>query len=241
VKSFPGLSDEKVDAILNESFLLTQVKHQCIAPLIGIILPTESTPLQTATLFYSCGSLQEVLNTNPVWWTPTTKAKAIAGIALGMKSAHEFGIVHGSLKPNNFLFDKHHCVHITDFGSSGFECKGDEEDGLDENRWGQEMENARNADVFSFASILFNILIGEEKMDEEENQRTKNGEFRQIPASVPMFVRQLIENGSSPDRLVRPSFDSIIYEMKRNHFDFAEGVEVCEIFDFVNSAEESYF
>jgi serine/threonine protein kinase len=127
VKSFNIFGCEKMNEVLYDLFVLTQLKHQCIAPVMGVVLPTESTRLQTATLYYCCGSLQEVKADNPVWWTSTTKSKAIAGIALGMRSAHRMGIVHGSLNPNNILFDDDHCVHSVDFCSNRFEVSSGRE------------------------------------------------------------------------------------------------------------------
>jgi serine/threonine protein kinase len=120
VKSFESFGEEQLDELMHELFMLTRLKHHCIAPLVGFVLPTDSTRLKTATLYYRSGSLEDVLGNRPEWWTSTMKAKTIAGIALGMKSAHQFGIFHGSLKPHNIVFDGNHCVHIVDFCSNRF-------------------------------------------------------------------------------------------------------------------------
>jgi hypothetical protein len=60
------------------------------------------------------GSLEEVLQTSPSWWTATVKSIAVVGIALGMKFVHSFGLVCGNLKPNNSLFDESHRIQIVD-------------------------------------------------------------------------------------------------------------------------------
>jgi hypothetical protein len=244
VKSFHRFEGEILCENFNNLLLLTQLNHCCIAPLIGIIHPTETTPLKTATLYYSCGSLQDIERNRPVWWTSTTKAKVIAGIALGMQLAHQFGIVHGSLNPNNILFDENHCVHIDYFSSSRFLSQQDE---VDEGSGDKEVENAQKADVFSFASILFDILIDRDMashsltFDEDENRRMNKGELPMIPEFVPRFVRDLIENGWSPDRSIRRSFENIIKVMKENAFEFVEGVDIYEVFDFVDLVGESSF
>jgi serine/threonine protein kinase len=49
------------------------------------------------------------------------KAKAVAAIALGLRFAHSFGLIHGSLTASNILFDADHCIQIADFGLFGFE------------------------------------------------------------------------------------------------------------------------
>jgi serine/threonine protein kinase len=38
------------------------------------------------------------------------KAKAIAGIALGLEFAHCLGMIHGDLNLNNILFDETHRI-----------------------------------------------------------------------------------------------------------------------------------
>jgi serine/threonine protein kinase len=245
VKSFDSFGCENVDEILYELFILAQLKHRCIAPLIGFVLPTDSTPLKTATLYYCCDSLEEVQMNNPVWWTSTTKAKAIAGIALGMKSAHRMDIVHGSLNPNNIMFDENHCVHIVDFRSSYFRSKGKYVNEMDEDHNDSKVDAAKMADVFSFASIMFDILIDRSPVshslvfDEEAKQRMKKGEFPTIPEFIPKFVRGLIADGWSGARSTRYSFDSMIEVMKQNRFVFAEEVDIDEVFEFVNTVEKS--
>jgi hypothetical protein len=43
------------------------------------------------------------------------KAKAVAGIALALRFAHSFGLVHGRLTTKNILFDSGHDIQIVDF------------------------------------------------------------------------------------------------------------------------------
>jgi hypothetical protein len=58
-----------------------------IAPLIGCIFPVESSgqrEFRTVRLYATDGSLADVLSNPREWWTPTVKAKAVVGIALGL-------------------------------------------------------------------------------------------------------------------------------------------------------------
>jgi hypothetical protein len=243
VKSFDRLICEIEDEIMAELEMLTRFNDHCIAPLIGIVFPTESTPLKTATPYYCCGSLQDVESRNPVWWTSTTKSKAIAGIALAMKSAHRHGIVHGSLKPTNIVFDENHCVHIVDFASSRFQSKLNDQDEMEEDDSDKELEKAKKADLFSFASILFNILVCPKMnfdslpFDEEENRRMNNGKLPMIPEFVPIFVRDLIEDLWRHGLFACSGFGFVLHVMKQNSFEFEEGVDVGEVLEFVNSVE----
>jgi serine/threonine protein kinase len=242
VKSFDIFSCEKVNKILSKLLMFTLLKHPCIAPLIGFVLPTESTPLKIATLYYSCGSLQNVQSSNPAWWTPTSKAKAIAGIALGMESVHQLETFHGSLKPNNIIFDENHYVHIVDFGSTYFKSMMDGNDITYENRNATEEQFGQIDDLFSFAFIVFDILVGRDAVSsswsfEEAQKQRRRGDFPTIPEFVPEFVREMIQDGMSQTRSLKNSFRMFVETMKRNDFKFAEGVDVGEVKEFVNSIE----
>jgi serine/threonine protein kinase len=56
-----------------------------------------------------------VLSDASAWWTPTAKAKAIAGIVLGLWFAHGLRLLHGGLKASNVLFDAERRIKIADF------------------------------------------------------------------------------------------------------------------------------
>jgi serine/threonine protein kinase len=77
------------------------------------------------------GSLAEVLSDSPAWWTPTAKAKAIAGIAIGLRFAHGLGLLHRGLKASNILFDAERRIQTADFSPIRLET-GDAEPFLGE-------------------------------------------------------------------------------------------------------------
>jgi serine/threonine protein kinase len=100
---------DKVDesAIEKEIEKLIKLRHPCIAAPIGFVFRLESGNLQELNIvrMYLEGcSLLEVFSVNPKWWTSTVKAKAVAGIVLGLRFAHSLGLVHGHLTGNNILF-----------------------------------------------------------------------------------------------------------------------------------------
>jgi hypothetical protein len=73
---------------------LLNLRHPAIAPLIGFVFPAESSErreLKTARLHAAGSSLASVLSAPPAWWAPTAKAKAVVGIALGLRFAHGSG------------------------------------------------------------------------------------------------------------------------------------------------------
>jgi hypothetical protein len=109
-------------------------------------------------------SLAEVASIGPVWWTSTVKAKAVAGIVLGVRFAHSLGLVHGRLTTNNFFFDSDHYIHMVDFKPFGLEVgesqsqgeKGTKLGGFSGQRW------TPQTDIYGFALILFEIVVGDQ-------------------------------------------------------------------------------
>jgi hypothetical protein len=49
---------------------------------------------------------------NPVWWTPTTKAKGFAGIAFDVRFLQSFGFVHGNLNSNTIVFHEERRINM---------------------------------------------------------------------------------------------------------------------------------
>jgi serine/threonine protein kinase len=119
-----------------------------------------------------------VLSDSPAWWNSTAKAKAIAGIALGLRFAHGFGLLHGDLKASNVLFDADRRIQIADFSPIRLE-RGDAEPFSGEG-W------SPTADVCALVSLLLNIAV--------------SGSEAQPGAAppIPGFVSAIIEGWSSP-------------------------------------------
>jgi serine/threonine protein kinase len=109
---------------------LLNLRHPTIAPLIGFVFPAESSgrrEFKTGRLHAAGGSLAAVLSAPPAWWTPTAKAKVVAGIALGLRFAHGLGLLHGGLKASNVLFDPCRRIQIADFSPIRLETEMVEE------------------------------------------------------------------------------------------------------------------
>jgi serine/threonine protein kinase len=69
-------------------------------------------------------SLADILLNSPGWWTPTVKAKAVMGVALGLRFAHGLGLLHGAVKASNILFDADRRIQIADFSPVRVETGG---------------------------------------------------------------------------------------------------------------------
>jgi serine/threonine protein kinase len=122
-----------------------------------------------------------------LWWTPTAKAKAIAGLVLGLRFAHSFGLLHGHLTGNTVFFNENGVIQITDFGLNGFGGFEDQ-DGVEMNLGGFSGESwTPTADIRAFARILSEIVVG------------ASAEQGCGSSSIPSFVLEIIENGESAD------------------------------------------
>ena len=66
-------------------------------------------------------SLKDVLEKPPLWWTNTTKAITILGIAHAIDYLHDRGVTHRDLKPSNVLFDEKMRPKVCDFDAARIE------------------------------------------------------------------------------------------------------------------------
>jgi serine/threonine protein kinase len=208
-----------------------------------------SKELKIARLSTRSGSLKDVLSARRLWWTPT--AIAVAGIVLGMKFLHSFGLIHGGLKPNNVLFDEYHRIQIADVGRSPFNLRESaatargiaSEFAAPKMQSGE--ERTARIDVFSFALILFEIVVGFPALgrtnasEEPEKLPVNVYERVEIPGFVPKFVSGLIESGPSANPRERHSFDDISEVLTKNCFRITDEVDSDEVSAFVSLVESS--
>jgi serine/threonine protein kinase len=232
------------------------LKHPCIAAPFGFIVSSTWTELKIARAYSPIGSLEEVLQTSPSWWTMTMKSIAVAGIVLGLRFVHSFGLVCMNFKPSNILFDESHRIQIVDIvpNQAALYCRENcDESTRKANRVPSKFvapevltghKPTQKADVYSFALILFSIVVGHHQFEETDDRGccterdvVVNGDA--IPRFVSEFVRQLIISGLSPNPNDRPSFKDIIAILKNNNFRIAEEVDSEAVVAFYNSVESS--
>jgi serine/threonine protein kinase len=246
---------EKRLEIQTEIEKLMNLKHPCLAAPFGFIVSSTWTELKIVRTYYPIGSLEEVLQTSPSWWTVTVKSIAVVGIVLGMRFVHSVGLVSGNLKPRNILFNQTHQIQIVDIVPNHMESHGRENfigsprkaNGIPsafaapEIRSGHEL--TQTADVFAFASILFAIVVGHGPFEEAtERGCCAEGDLivrDVIPGFVPEFVSRMILSGLTTNPSDRPSFQAIFQILKANNFKIAEEVDSEAVFAFVGSVESS--
>jgi serine/threonine protein kinase len=231
VKSLPLSKCVEKSQIENEIEHLINLGHPCICAPIGFVFPIASgspQELKIVRLYLEGCSLAEVISVNPVWWTSTVKAKAIAGIVLALRFAHSLGLLHGGLTASNIFFDSNDRIQIVDF--KRIVLKVDENKGEEGTKLGGFSGTGWTpiTDVHAFALLLFDIVVG----------RPANGEPL-VPTGIPNFVSRIIKSVLSPVSRSKYSFHDIFELLKQNDFQIEEGVDSAEVSAFVSWVESA--
>jgi serine/threonine protein kinase len=230
VKSIDLSESVEFFQIEEEIEILKNLQHPCISGPIGFVVPQESGKLKIIRSYMDT-TLSEVLLGSPHWWTATAKAKTVVGLVLALRFVHSFGLLHGSLKASNVLFDSDGCIQISDFcmnrlsGRDGSDC-GIGVGGFYGERW------TPKGDVRGFALILFEIIVGHLATETEAAN-----EITALPHEVPMFVWEIIREELSSNSESRKSFGDIFDILKQNEFQIVRGVDSAEVSVFVNRVE----
>jgi hypothetical protein len=210
---------------------LLNLCHPCIVSPIGFDLYVNQrvcTELKIVGLFWESSSLSEVISKNPIWWTATAKAKAVAGIVLGLRFAHSLGLVHGHLNSQNIRFDVDHHIQIAGFCEDGQEVdeSANDTDVLSEEIW------SPYVDMVGFVCILIEIIVGHRVIESE----VATGEVS-LPPNIPTFVSRFLETVRSRESGIRKSFGTIFDDLKMNDFGIVSGVDSEEVLSFVRWVE----
>jgi serine/threonine protein kinase len=173
------------------------------------------------------GSLSEVVSVSPEWWTPTAKAKAVAGLVLGLRFCHSFGLLHGHLTADNVYFNEDRVIQITDF------CVNR----LAERDWksGENMDVGGfcgkdwtpMSDIRAFVDLFSVIVVGASDRQSECCPR------------VPRFFSEIIERGLFSDTRTGESMVNIFNTLQENGFKILDDVDSDEVSTFVNWVESS--
>jgi serine/threonine protein kinase len=152
------------------------------------------------------------------------KAKAVVGIAPGLRFAHGLGLLHRAVKASNILFETNQQTQIADFSPIPLET-GDAEP-FSGDRWSQA------PDVSAFALSLSDIVV-----DCPATLPIGGAGGQPLSATVPAFVSRMIEDGGPRKSKFGLSFAEIVARRKENRFEIIAGVDSYVVSAFVSWVE----
>jgi len=101
-----------VDYLRREGIIQNRLKHENIVRILGADM--ESDPPYLAMEFMEGGSLRARLKNGPL--TPQESKRLLLDLLEGLRFAHEHGVIHCDIKPENILFDGEGRAKLSDFG-----------------------------------------------------------------------------------------------------------------------------
>jgi serine/threonine protein kinase len=229
---------------------ITALFHPCILSFIGSSQIADDQAIILAQ-FMNVGSLTSLLDEDPKppWWSPTSVTIIIMGILLGMVYAHQSGLYHGNLKPNNILLDVAHHVRLADFGSmqwveAGIVREVSDESSLyaDHGLYYDDEKDPFAGDVYSFGLILYEmIMIGRGPHDAIKRMTLNKiigGTRPEVPSDFNLILRNLVDDCWSSNPKYRPKFTDIVQLFEKNQYQLLAGVRTEEVQAYVKYMNE---
>jgi hypothetical protein len=224
-----------------------KLRHPCVVPVYGFSEATKQREAALVMEYMENGSLEDVLalvkaGKQPSFWTPTGITIIFVGIVCGLDFIHSKGWAHRDLKPSNFLIDKDGRCYIADLGSSRL-LEGATRLSDDKSTMGYtapelyEREYNWRVDVFSFAMVLYEILVGRAVYAGYSEELTMylvtTGTRAELPLGMSEEVKSLITRcwQGDPDR--RPSFSDILRDLEQIDFKNLPDVDSLAVRQFV--------
>jgi serine/threonine protein kinase len=231
----------KIAACLKEFMSMV---HPCLVSVIGFVMPELALPNSFGIIspFMSHGSVQDYLNNRDLHeqkWSHVNPSLSIYLIAVGMKYLSEKGRVHGFLKPSNVLFGDDFYPKISGYWMSTV-IPSDfavHVQGANAKYAAPELFEAdisESSDVFSWALITSEMLLGEIPRTVKEWERMESGPML-LPSKMPTSFTELLWKCLDRNPEKRPDFKFIVDRMRGNREFCLTGTDVDKYIEVSNS------
>lgn len=251
-------------SISTEISILSHCNHPSIIKLIGYCsndFNGKKDPV-IITEYLQNGTLEDILEVERSgikipFWDDTMRLINIYGIASAMSYLHSKNIIHCDLKPGNVLLDDFLFPKLSDFGLSKSLDKTNEKERpqkqigmigtasfiapeiLKENKY------TKKSDVYAFGMTVFEIMTKEYPFDGTQDilieyKVSVEGKRPEIKKEVPNIYKELIQSCWNQDPDERPSFDSIIDDLKNKKEFITEKINENTFHSYIENATSSF-
>lgn len=207
-----ALASDRLERFRREAQALAALNHPNIGAIYGF---EESGGVHALVLEFVEGqTLADRLDAGPI---PLDEAVPIGRqIAEGLESAHECGIVHNDLKPQNITLRSDGTVKVLDFGlATVMRSMRDAPDtgpaasraastvfGTPAYASPEQLRGVgdKRSDIWSFGAVLFEMLSGRQAFEgRRSTSSTAEVDWSALPPATPDILRRLIQRCLEPD------------------------------------------
>ncbi|HEY7513120.1 MAG TPA: protein kinase, partial [Vicinamibacteria bacterium] len=233
LKTIRGASDaESIQRFKHELVLARKVTHKNVVRIYDL---GEAEGTKYFTMEYIEGtSLKDFIRERGK--VPPAEAVAIARQVLGgLREAHDQGVVHRDLKPQNIMVDAARQAHLMDFGiarsteTAGMTATGAVV-GTPDYMSPEQVKGEKAgppSDIFSFGVILYEMITGgvpfhgDDAMSKILMRLTRKPRApRELNKDVPKYLEQVVQKCMEVDVALRyKDAGSILADLERHHVD----------------------
>jgi serine/threonine protein kinase len=230
------------DRFVEELEGFIRLVHPCVLEIVGYSLETGDQTAIIGTKFAVGRSLKDAIESRRL--DDTGIAIVVCGIVLGMQFIHSHDIVHQNLKPSDVLLDERGYARIGDAWLArlldlDIVAGTSKSSRIYMSPEVYERKQGKPVDVYSFALILYELLVGRPVFDPEMALRilmtqVVSGVRPSLPESMNPAVCKIIERGWSVNPTIRPSFGEIWQRLERINYQLTERVDSSKVLEFIS-------